>query len=59
MPLHVVLKLRISTPAGFEGSTRIYVNTVDPWTLAQRTRWALRGLSETHLIDGSIKVLTD
>jgi galactose-1-phosphate uridylyltransferase len=30
MPWRVQIKWRISNPAGFEGGTRIYVNTVDP-----------------------------
>ncbi|SQC01515.1 Uncharacterised protein [Mobiluncus curtisii] len=29
----ILLKQRTSTLAGFEGSTRIYLNSVDPWTL--------------------------
>lgn len=36
MPWRVVLKWRISNPAGFEGATGIYVNTIDPWTLRDR-----------------------
>lgn len=36
MPWRIVLKWRISTPAGFEGATGIYVNTIDPWTLRDR-----------------------
>lgn len=33
MPWHVVLKWRVSTLAGFEGSTKINVNTLAPGTL--------------------------
>lgn len=36
MPLRAVLKWRVSTLAGFEGGTRIYVNTIDPWTVRDR-----------------------
>jgi galactose-1-phosphate uridylyltransferase len=36
MPWRIVLKWRISLPAGFEGGTKIYVNTIDPWTLRDR-----------------------
>ncbi len=36
MPLRAIVKWRLSTPAGFEGGTRIYVNTIDPWTLRRR-----------------------
>ncbi len=30
MPWRILIKWRISNPAGFEGGTRIYVNTIDP-----------------------------
>ncbi|WP_370894221.1 DUF4921 family protein [Janibacter sp. GXQ6167] len=44
MPLRAVLKWRISTLAGFEGGTRIYLNTIDPWTLRDRVARRLREL---------------
>ena len=43
MPWHVVVKWRVSTLAGFEGSTNINVNTLDPATI--------RGLVVTRLSD--------
>ena len=36
MPWRVMLKWRISTVAGFEGGTKIYVNTIDPLSLRDR-----------------------
>jgi galactose-1-phosphate uridylyltransferase len=36
MPWRVQIKWRINTPAGFEGGTRIYVNTIDPETLRNK-----------------------
>lgn len=45
MPWHVVLKWRVSTPAGFEGDTKIYTNTIGPWDIAVRTIGALDGLA--------------
>lgn len=36
MPWRVLIKWRVSTPAGFEGGTKIYVNTIDPETLRDR-----------------------
>jgi galactose-1-phosphate uridylyltransferase len=36
MPWRVMLKWRISTVAGFEGGTKIYVNTIDPQTMRDR-----------------------
>jgi galactose-1-phosphate uridylyltransferase len=36
MPWRIVLKWRVSTLAGFEGGTKIYLNTIDPWSLRDR-----------------------
>jgi galactose-1-phosphate uridylyltransferase len=36
MPWRILIKWRVSTPAGFEGGTRIYVNTIDPEGLRDR-----------------------
>lgn len=36
MPWRVVLKWRISTVAGFEGATKVYVNTMDPYAIRDR-----------------------
>jgi galactose-1-phosphate uridylyltransferase len=36
MPWRVQIKWRVSNPAGFEGGTMIYVNTIDPETLRDR-----------------------
>lgn len=36
MPWRILLKWRVSTLAGFEGGTKIYVNTIDPWSLRDR-----------------------
>lgn len=36
MRWRILLKWRISTIAGFEGGTRIYLNTIDPWAVHQR-----------------------
>ncbi|GAE78075.1 hypothetical protein JCM18918_4011 [Cutibacterium acnes JCM 18918] len=33
VPWRIILKLRTSTLAGFEGGTKIYVNTISPTTL--------------------------
>lgn len=35
-PWRVLIKWRVSTLAGFEGGTKIYVNTIDPWSLRDR-----------------------
>ncbi|MCG6862002.1 MAG: DUF4921 family protein, partial [Chromatiaceae bacterium] len=36
MPWRILIKWRVSTPAGFEGGTRIYVNAIDPESLRDR-----------------------
>jgi galactose-1-phosphate uridylyltransferase len=36
MPWRVLIKWRISNPAGFEGGTKIYVNTIDPVSLRDK-----------------------
>ncbi|HEX2704915.1 MAG TPA: DUF4921 family protein [Candidatus Lustribacter sp.] len=36
MPWRFLLKWRLSTSAGFEGGTGIYINTIDPWQLRER-----------------------
>ncbi len=54
MPLRVVLKWRISTLAGFEGGTRIYINTIDPWSVRDRARAGLAALAPTGGVAGGI-----
>ena len=56
MPWRVVLKWRISTPAGFEGGTKIFVNTIDPWELRRRAVVALEGLRAEGLIAPGIRI---
>lgn len=46
----ILLKWRISTLAGFEGGTRIYLNTIDPWGVRDRMIPRLQKLRE----DGKI-----
>ncbi|WP_028709738.1 DUF4921 family protein [Propionicicella superfundia] len=36
MPWRVLLKWRISTLAGFEGATKVYLNTMDPYAIRDR-----------------------
>lgn len=46
MPLRVVIKWRISTLAGFEGGSKININTIDPWTMRDRSVAALEAAHE-------------
>ncbi|ROR95621.1 galactose-1-phosphate uridylyltransferase [Salana multivorans] len=50
MPWRIVLKWRLHVPAGFEGGTKIYVNTIDPWTVRERVVAALHELREAGTI---------
>ncbi len=50
MPLRAVIKWRISTHAGFEGGTKTYANSIDPWTVREAMSAQLQGLAATgHL----------
>jgi galactose-1-phosphate uridylyltransferase len=56
MPLRAVVKWRISTFAGFEGGTQIYVNTIDPWTVRERAVARLRELAASGALSDRIEV---
>lgn len=56
MPWRVLLKWRISNPAGFEGGTKIYVNTIDPWELRRRTLVELERLRAEGKLAGGIRI---
>lgn len=50
MRWRILLKWRISTLAGFEGGTRIYLNTIDPWQVVDRMLPRLREMREAGAI---------
>lgn len=50
MRWRLLLKWRISTLAGFEGGTRIYLNTIDPWGVRDRVLPKLVELREAGKI---------
>lgn len=56
MPWHIVLKWRISNPAGFEGGTKIYVNTIDPWELRRRAVVELERLRDAGVLAPGIRI---
>ncbi|MEN0070008.1 MAG: DUF4921 family protein, partial [Propionicimonas sp.] len=58
MPWRVMLKWRVSTLAGFEGATKIYLNTVDPYTLRDRVVPNLYRLRDERRIAG-LKIATE
>ncbi len=56
MPWRVMLKWRVSTLAGFEGATRIYVNTISPLDLRDRVVDRLFRLRSEGRVAGSIRI---
>ena len=56
MPLRAVVKWRISTLAGFEGGTKIYVNTIDPWSVRDRAVTQLRELAARGAISDRLTI---
>ncbi|WP_180342574.1 DUF4921 family protein [Auritidibacter ignavus] len=56
MPWRVLMKWRVSTLAGFEGGTKIYVNTIDPWTLRDRVLPELSRLRDEGLIAETVAI---
>ncbi len=59
MPWHVGVKWRVSTLAGFEGGTKIYLNTIDPWNLRDRVVPELQRLRAQGAIAPSIRIATE
>lgn len=57
VPLRAVVKWRVSTLGGFEGGTKIYVNTIDPWSVRERTVARLRELADRGAVSGRITVV--
>lgn len=56
MPWRVMLKWRISTLAGFEGATKVYLNTLDPYAIRDRVVPKLYALREQGFIAPGIKI---
>ncbi len=56
MPWHVVIKWRVSTLAGFEGGTKVYLNTIDPYTIRDRVVPELFQLRFNGQIAGDIRI---
>jgi galactose-1-phosphate uridylyltransferase len=59
MPWRIVLKWRVSTLAGFEGGTKIYLNTIDPWTLRDRVVDRLFSLRDEGRVAAGIRIATE
>ena len=59
MPWRVMLKWRVSTLAGFEGGTKVYLNTISPWTLRDRVVSKLFELRAAGQIAADISIATE
>lgn len=58
-PWRIVVKWRVSTLAGFEGGTKVYLNTIDPVTLRDRLVPALFDLRAAGRIEPSIRIAAE
>ena len=52
----MLLKWRVSTLAGFEGATRIYLNTVSPAALRERVVTRLVALQASGAVAASVRI---
>lgn len=59
MPWRVMIKWRVSNLAGFEGGTKIYLNTISPQSLRDRVVPQLYRLRDGHRIDAGIRIATE
>ncbi|MDR3107813.1 MAG: DUF4921 family protein, partial [Bifidobacteriaceae bacterium] len=58
-PWRIMLKWRISTLAGFEGATKIYLNTIDPYALRDLVVPKLFALRAEGRIASAIRIATE
>ena len=56
MPWHVMIKWRVSTLAGFEGGTKIYLNTLSPNNVRDRVVKEMYRLRDEGLISADILI---
>lgn len=59
MPWRIMLKWRVSTLAGFEGATKIYLNTIDPMTLRDKVVSQLHALRDQGRIAADLRIATE
>lgn len=59
MPWRILLKWRISTLAGFEGGSKIYVNTISPYALRDRVTERLLELRAEGNIASDIRIASE
>lgn len=59
MPWRIMIKWRVSTLAGFEGGTKVYLNTISPWDMRDRVVSAMYRLRDEGAIAQNIKIATE
>ena len=59
MPWRILIKWRVSTLAGFEGGTKIYLNTQSPWTVRDRMVPEFYRLRDEGIINQDIRIATE
>ena len=59
MPWRIMIKWRISNLAGFEGGTKIYINTLSPWDIRDKVVTAMYSLRDAGKIAPSIRIATE
>ncbi|BAC18795.1 hypothetical protein HMPREF0290_2017 [Corynebacterium efficiens YS-314] len=59
MPWRVTIKWRVSTLAGFEGGTKIYLNTLSPQNVRDRVVRELYRLRDEGWIDEEMRIATE
>ncbi|ANE04344.1 DUF4921 family protein [Corynebacterium crudilactis] len=59
MPWHVMIKWRVSTLAGFEGGTKIYLNTLSPHNVRDRVVKEMYRLRDEGLIAVDLRIATE
>ncbi|AEG84172.1 DUF4921 family protein [Corynebacterium ulcerans] len=59
MPWRIMIKWRVSTLAGFEGGTKIYLNTLSPWDVRDRIVHALYSLRDQGRVSPNIRIATE
>lgn len=58
-PWRIMIKWRVSTVAGFEGGTKVYLNTISPWDLRDKVVSAMYRLRDEGKIAKTINIATE
>lgn len=59
MPWRIMIKWRVSNLAGFEGGTKIYLNTLSPWDIRDKVVPQLYALRKEGRIADTIRIATE